>query len=241
MKFKVLGKYGPFPPAGGATSGYLLLGENAKIAFEMGSGVFARLASACAPESLGALVISHLHYDHISDLGVLNYYLESLSRKGLLQSKLRLILPKADCPALSAIAAMEYFDIEFVSNGDRVEVNGVTLEFFSVRHPVTCLGFIAREGDKSFLYSADTDLFEGVENRVSSVSAALLDGAFLPSQYKIGGPHASCNACAKLSQKTGVKVYVTHLLAANGEDSYVEAVADAPLCRIVAEGEEYFV
>ena len=83
MKFKVLGKYGPFPPAGGATSGYLLLGKNAKIAFEMGSGVFARLASACAPENLGALVISHLHYDHISDLGVLNYYVESLSRKGL--------------------------------------------------------------------------------------------------------------------------------------------------------------
>ena len=82
MKLTVLGKYGPYAPIGGCTSGYYIEGNGFSVAFEMGAGVFSRLQSVCRPEKLSALIISHLHFDHISDLGVMNYYLEALARRG---------------------------------------------------------------------------------------------------------------------------------------------------------------
>lgn len=241
MKLTVIGRYGPFAPAGGATSGYLLCGKQAKIAFEMGAGVFSRLLSHTVPEGLDAVVLSHLHYDHVSDMGVLNYYLEQLARKGALQGKLRVYLPKVDCPAYNAIAAMDYFDLQHVSDGDTVTLSGVTLEFFSVKHPTPCLGFVAREGQSALFYSADTDAFDGLAEGISQCTAALLDGAFLTSQYRAGGPHMSCATCAELCNQTGVKTLVTHLLAVNNEEDYVRESGSSPLCSVVAEGEEYTV
>lgn len=40
MKLTVLGKYGPYPAVGGATSGYLLETGKASFVLDMGSGVF---------------------------------------------------------------------------------------------------------------------------------------------------------------------------------------------------------
>ena len=131
MKLTVFGKYGPYPCDGGATSGYHLEGSDYSLAFEMGSGVFARLNAAKRVEGLDALILSHLHFDHISDVGVLNYYLESLARKGLYNGKLRVVLPRVDCPALTAISSMQYLQLDFVSEGDVREFGSVRVEFFS--------------------------------------------------------------------------------------------------------------
>ncbi len=38
MRVKVLGKYGPYPKNGGATSAYLLTSDSATVAFELGAG-----------------------------------------------------------------------------------------------------------------------------------------------------------------------------------------------------------
>lgn len=239
MKLTVLGNHGPFAPTGGATSGYLLSSNGTNIVFEMGAGVFSRLLACCRPEELGALVISHLHFDHISDLGVLNYYLESLARKGLFLGKLTVFLPKVECPAYSAVESMGYLSLQPVCEGQSVTVSGVTLTFFEVKHPTPCLGFVADDGCRSLLYSGDTDLFDGLEQRLTGCSAALLDGAFLSGQYRSGGPHMSAVICAELSKKTGVKTFVTHLLPTNSYDDYVDEVSSFDLCTVVSEGEEY--
>ena len=43
MKLTVLGKYGPYPPVGGATSGYLLQSKNQNVLLDLGAGTLARL------------------------------------------------------------------------------------------------------------------------------------------------------------------------------------------------------
>lgn len=81
MNVTVLGKYGPYPKAGGAASGYLLSAGGNRILLDCGSGVFSRLISLCPPEELSAVLLTHLHADHSSDLGVMNYYLQRLGRE----------------------------------------------------------------------------------------------------------------------------------------------------------------
>ena len=80
MKLTVLGKYGPYAPAHGATSGYLLENGGKNLLLDMGSGVLARLQEFIVPEQLDGIIISHVHYDHINDLFLYRYMLERLRR-----------------------------------------------------------------------------------------------------------------------------------------------------------------
>ena len=73
MRLTVLGKYGPFPAPGGATSGYLIEQGDTRVLFDCGSGVLTRLLAQCPLEQLDAVVLSHLHEDHVADMQVLAY------------------------------------------------------------------------------------------------------------------------------------------------------------------------
>ena len=69
MELTVLGKYGPYPKAGGgAASGYLVKNGGDSLLLDMGSGTLSRLLSSVDLKNLGGIFISHLHYDHTTDL-----------------------------------------------------------------------------------------------------------------------------------------------------------------------------
>lgn len=56
------------PDAGGAQSGYLITHAGFTLLLDCGSGVFAKLRSWADPAAVDAVVISHLHADHVVDL-----------------------------------------------------------------------------------------------------------------------------------------------------------------------------
>lgn len=56
------------PDAGGATSGYLVTEGDFRLLLDCGTGVFAKLRSHCEATDVDAVLISHLHSDHIADL-----------------------------------------------------------------------------------------------------------------------------------------------------------------------------
>jgi pyridoxal phosphate enzyme (YggS family) len=99
--------------------------------------------------------------------------------------------------------SMQYFELDFVQNGELRVINGVNFEFFSVKHPVTCLGFKASSNGKNFVYSGDTDLCDSLEEKIKTADLVLADGAFLSEQYKEGSPHMSAKICSSLSKNTG--------------------------------------
>src|SRR5690606_27651719 len=69
----VLGKYSPFPPAGGACSGYWLSSGDTGILLECGPGVASRLQAHVPLSKLSTVILSHLHFGHISDFLALRY------------------------------------------------------------------------------------------------------------------------------------------------------------------------
>ena len=68
MQLKVLGKSPAWQDAGGACSGYLVAAEGTRMLLDCGSGVFGKLRSVVDYADVDAVVISHLHADHILDL-----------------------------------------------------------------------------------------------------------------------------------------------------------------------------
>src|SRR3954449_5466587 len=68
MRITVLGKSPAWQDAGGACSGYLVEGGGVRVLLDCGPGVFAKLRRFADYVDVDAVVISHLHADHILDL-----------------------------------------------------------------------------------------------------------------------------------------------------------------------------
>ena len=64
----MLGKSPAWQDAGGACSGYLVVADGTCLLLDCGSGVFGKLRAVVDYAEVDAVVISHLHADHILDL-----------------------------------------------------------------------------------------------------------------------------------------------------------------------------
>ena len=68
VRITVLGKSPAWQDADGACSGYLVEGGGQRVLLDCGPGVFAKLRRFVDYIDVDAVVISHLHADHILDL-----------------------------------------------------------------------------------------------------------------------------------------------------------------------------
>jgi ribonuclease BN (tRNA processing enzyme) len=68
VELRVLGKSPAWQDAGGACSGYLVESDECVLLLDCGCGVFGKLRAARDYAEVDAVVISHLHADHILDL-----------------------------------------------------------------------------------------------------------------------------------------------------------------------------
>jgi ribonuclease BN (tRNA processing enzyme) len=76
MELQVLGRYAGFPAAGGgAASGYIIKTDDQTIMIDCGSGALSNFMKVSDIHKLDAIVLSHVHADHILDLIPLGYLL----------------------------------------------------------------------------------------------------------------------------------------------------------------------
>ncbi len=68
MELTILGAHGTWPGAGGATSGLLVRHEGFSMWIDAGTGTMANLQRHIDLFDVGAVMISHSHPDHVSDL-----------------------------------------------------------------------------------------------------------------------------------------------------------------------------
>ncbi|WP_438349342.1 MBL fold metallo-hydrolase [Paenibacillus sp. FA6] len=73
MDVKISGYWGGYPSADGATAGYLVDTGEGQILLDCGSGVMSKLVKQTDVEKLEGVILSHLHHDHIADMGILQY------------------------------------------------------------------------------------------------------------------------------------------------------------------------
>jgi ribonuclease BN (tRNA processing enzyme) len=81
VQVTVLGKSPSWQDAGGACSGYLVRDEDTVLLLDCGNGVFSKLRSHIDYVDVDAVVISHLHADHMLDLVPYSYALTYAPRQ----------------------------------------------------------------------------------------------------------------------------------------------------------------
>jgi ribonuclease BN (tRNA processing enzyme) len=155
LTLTVLGCDGSHAGAGGAASGYLVRSWTSGTAvwLDAGPGSFANLQRFCDPGSLDAIVVSHEHGDHCSDLA------------GFVTAARRTLewhrdpVPVLAAPGVEARLGKEAEGIlawKEVGDGEGADVGGVRLRFSRTDHgPVTLA--VRLDGDGGSLgYSADS-------------------------------------------------------------------------------------
>ena len=77
----VLGCDGSWPGPGGAGSGYLVRVGGTAVVLDAGPGTFAVLQTVLDPAEVDAVVISHHHHDHWTDLFAMDAHARFGSRR----------------------------------------------------------------------------------------------------------------------------------------------------------------
>lgn len=239
MKLTIIGKYGPYPKDGGATSCYLLEIKNKKFLLDLGAGSFSRLKSLINPNELDGIILSHFHFDHSSDVGVFIYYCQGLFAKGRTE-KFKVFCPSEGGIMASAVLECPYFDVTTVSGGEKFELDGISLEFFKMRHPVQCVGVKFFDGEKTFAYTGDTNTVETLDGLYENSNIVLADGAFTYSDWNENLPHLSVRHVADLTKKWGNKSIITHLNPKYTEEEIQREIKGyGDICQIAQEGKSY--
>lgn len=199
MKVTVLGNNGPYPAAGGACSSYLISSKGTTILTDVGPGSLSNLFKFCDPLTLDAIVLSHLHYDHISDLYALGYYL-AINKK-----KINLLLPEYPRHIYDQFNENDSFDVQVVCDCNLYHIKDITITFCEMTHPIISYATKYRDSDSNFVYSGDTNYNNRLGAFAKDCDLLIVDGGNAK-------PHLYPEDCDILLYESNAKQFiVSHL------------------------------
>ncbi len=221
MKLTVIGMWGGFPKAGGASSGYLLESKGSKLLLDCGSGVLSRLLELMDLTELDGVVISHYHADHCCDLTVLAqaYYV-----MGLRGAKIKPL------PVFGHANAAEFQSLTYRGGsvtqgvayqpGEAFQVGAFTITPVRTVHPLECYGFrISAEG-KSMFFTADGAYGPHLLAAAAGVDLLLCESNFAHADLAYAeNLHMTAVQAGNLAAEVGAKrLLLTHLPPLNNND-----------------------
>ena len=229
MNLTVLGASGAFPGPHTATSGYLLDIDGHYVLIDYGSGVLSRLQEHIRLDQLEAIILTHLHSDHISDIGVLKYAMD-LSRKfGQPIGKIPVYAPATPEPLATALESLDHFTITPSADDSHFELFGARIHCFGTIHPFeTCALRIEKDG-RVFATTADTIPCANLKPLLRQAHLALMDAGSLEKLRTPVMVHLTAAECGQIAAENNVdRLLLIHLLPFfDPAESLAEARASA--------------
>ena len=241
MELIVLGKYGPFPSKEGACSGYLVRQGNINLLMDCGSGVLSRLQDYIGINDISAIFLSHMHGDHMADMLVLRYALAQYQARGEARLPLRVFAPQHPAEELKAIADSTVFEIIGLPVLQSFMVGELELTFCPMTHPVPCSAVRVAQGEKTLVYTGDTNSNSELAGFAKGADVLLCDAAFLQKEANRPLPHLTAKEAGCIAGEAGVgRLICTHMSPlTKEEDILAEACAQFANTVVAQEGELY--
>ena len=202
MRLTVLGCNGPYPEAGGACSGYLVKSGDTCILMDMGSGTLAFLTALTAPEKIDAIILSHLHYDHMSDVLPLSF-------RFAMQGKHIPVYAPAEPQNVRALLDCAAFEWRDIAQGG--QIGDISFTAMPVRHPVPAYAVRLQSRDSVLCYTGDTNTCDGLSDFAKDCQLLLADACFTDALWNENLPHLSARKAAELARDADAKrLMLTH-------------------------------
>jgi ribonuclease BN (tRNA processing enzyme) len=217
MNLTVLGSNAGCPAPSNPGSGYLVESGNTTIWMDCGPGTFAELARRMEPSELDAVILSHTHVDHSTDLlGLFAYLAYGLGGSVTIP----VYAPAGTRDHLAAYARAgddhpfhRVLDFREVGSGDTATVSPIEVRFGEAVHPVPALVTRLDQESTAITYSGDTgpggDLIETAWNTDMLVCEAAIQGSRGASTYP---HHLTAFEAGEIASMTGASLLVlTHI------------------------------
>lgn len=203
MRLTVLGKYGPYPKEGGATSGYLVEEGDTKLVLDMGSGTLSRLIGLVDLKEVDGIYVSHLHNDHVSDLLPLKYALEAFG------VKMKIYTAYSDSAIYALLFGSSEFEVVNIKEGDTVQIKDFKLSFYATKHSVVNHSVKIEGGGRTLVYTGDTLLCDKVYEAIEGADCCLAD---ISHRAGSGAPHMTVTHGVALAERfKNTKFLATHI------------------------------
>jgi ribonuclease BN (tRNA processing enzyme) len=221
LRLTVLGSSGSYPGPGQACSGYLLQADKTNVWLDAGPGTMANLQEHIGLDGVDAIVLSHAHPDHWSDIEgffVACRYVEE--RSGIpvyaphgLQELLR--VPSPTSPT---------FVWHEIGDRDKVTIGPMRLTFSRTDHMIETLAARVDVDGRSLGYSADSGAGWSLDELGPGLDLALCEATFLKDREG-SIQHMSARQAGATARAAGVeRLMVTHVWPTiNPADTRAEA------------------
>jgi ribonuclease BN (tRNA processing enzyme) len=224
--------------AGSSGACYLVRAAGTSILLDLGQGSFTRIFTEVPPETLDAVVVSHLHPDHFIDLVPLRHYLRYEFRP---PRRARVLGPRDTGARLDALHADPGFasqslDVEPLGEGKRT-IGSLRLEARLVTHTEESYGFRVSAGDgPGLVYSGDCGRAEDLAPLIRPGDVLLVEVAFGAGPVPPGAMHLDGPAIGRVAQRARPgRVLLTHLQMGFDADealASVQGVYDGPVAFV---------
>ncbi len=240
MKLTVLGSGVLVPQKGHAPSCYLLEAKGQRLVFDLGSGSLQQLLRAGVDyKQVDAFFFSHFHPDHVHELPLL--FIAAGLDKANKGKRLNLYGPKGLRKFLQDFFQLYPFmrklkvhvNIRELANGS-LKLGGLRVRSAVVKHTVGALAYRVEAGQKSFVFSGDSEDCLALRKLCWGASLAVLECS--SPRVRAGKPfpgHLTAPDCAAIAQTTGVgHLVLSHLYPESAKANLKKIVREKFLGRL---------
>lgn len=216
MNVIALGTAGTYPRFGRACSGYLFADDPTFVQVDLGTGTLANLFRYLAPEKLTAIVITHLHADHVLDIYPLRYYLQYNHRE--VSDSIKVYAPQ------NASAVLHGFNpgkennefltsvFEFKTIEEKLTIGSLSFSFKKTKHVVPTYAVLCENCEgKKVGYTSDTSYSEELVEFFKNCDVLICEAAY-QGKEGIENLHMSAYEAGLFASEADVKkLYLTHI------------------------------
>ena len=227
MRITVLGKSPAWQDADGACSGYLVQGGGRTVLLDCGPGVFAKLRTRVPYEQVDAVVISHLHADHVMDLVPFASGIRYRPWEGA-PPRPKLYAPPGAPEAfarlceggsMSADHIELAFDLQLYDPAAPLAIGGLDVRFQPVPHYIPANAVEFAEAGARFTFGADCGPSEALTRFAADTDLMMVEATLLEPEPPEDRGHLTPFEAGEHAERARAKrLVLTHFAAEAGAD-----------------------
>lgn len=203
----VLGCDGSWPGPGGAGSGYLVRICDTAVVLDAGPGTFATLQQVIDPAEVDAVVISHHHHDHWTDL----FAMDAHARFGAPPRRAPLpVYAPARVAELAGSDSTSMLEWREITHGARAGIGEASCAFHRTDHAEETLAVRIDGAGRALGYSADSGPDWSVHELGSGLDLLLCEATYTAEHEGTAG-HLSARQAGAAARDAGARrLVLTH-------------------------------
>jgi ribonuclease BN (tRNA processing enzyme) len=248
MKLTVLGCAGSFPGPEAACSAYLVEADDFRLLVDFGTGSLSALQRYAGLMAVDAIVLTHLHCDHILDACM--FVVVRRYAPGAPHPPIPVYAPAGAPDRLAAAYSAEQSPLDDVYTFYGLQPGTFPIGPFAVtvdrvNHPIETYGVRIEHGGGIIAYSADTAPCDALVRLAQGADLFLCEASYLDDEPHPPDLHLTGREAGEVATKAGVgRLLLTHLVTAWGSEAQTyeaaSAAFDGPV-DIVRPGSRYEV